>query len=213
MILPDIGLLIDDYTYTLFRNGMAKRLCEDSRCTDYLCFKNIKHIDDYMHLMYAESATDSNRHTVCKDALVNLFGCCSWLHGGELFGLCYCDITVYLSADAVRHGLPLNVGAILLQLAPMTKSSPSHTADVIIAYQTALGLQPSQWWQHLCHLHSVDISSLLHFMFTQANGAPWTSQHFCTKYLLPLLNMQRNAGDPILLQYVPDSKTLIEKTF
>jgi hypothetical protein len=163
--------------------------------------------------MYAVSATNNDKQVVCKAALVNLFGWCGWLRGSELFGLCYHNISVLLPANSAKHGLLPNLGVLLLRLATITKSLPLHTADVIIAYQTVSGLQPGLWWQCLCHLHSLDISSLLHFIFAHSNGAPCTLQHFCSTYLLSLLNMQCNTGNPILSQYMPDSDTLIEKTF
>jgi hypothetical protein len=213
VISPEGGRPTDDYTYTLFSNGMAKRLGEDSRPSASLRYENITYIDNYMHRMYAVSATDNDRQTVSRAALVNLFGWCGWLRGGELFGLSYRDVSVLLPADSAKHGLPTNVGALLLRLAPITKSSPSRTADVIIAYKTSSGLQPGLWWQRLCELHSLDMSASPCYIFTHANGAPWTSQYFRATYLLPLLNMQRDAGDPILSQYAPDSETSIEKTF
>ena len=138
----------------------------------------------------------------------------------ETFNLRWSDMGVILPSKGRFHDLPTNVGALLLTLQPQTKTSPTRTADVPLAYTTGSGLNPGTWLFRLRQafydgshntpsLWATDNS----FLFAHESGKQWTSNFYRTTYLFPFLHAQRLAGDVYLLPYDGSEGNTLERAF
>ena len=58
----------------------------------------------------------------------------------ETFNMTFSDVEMVAPGQGECYDLPFNVGALLLQLLPSTKSSRNKQVDVVIAWTTASGL-------------------------------------------------------------------------
>lgn len=203
-ILVNGCLPTDELSYAMMSNGMGRRLGEDSKPAKALLARHVKWIDAHLQRLYDMAPPGSQlAQQLCRAALVNTIAWLAWLRACETFGLRWCDIGLILPEDGPYHDLPLNVGALLLQLLPATKSSQNRTADVPIAYTSASGLSPGAWLLRLRTAlgHPVDWSTDTSLLFSHADGTPWTSLFFRTSYLLPFLTAQQLEGDAYLRPY------------
>ena len=130
--------------------------------------------------------------------LAELIAWLGWLRSSELFGLKWTDIVTCPPHNHKQFDLPTGVGAVLLRLLESTKTSQNKTVDVVIAWQTSLGLCIGEWMLICRSLHPPHLSP---FIFQDNNGDRWTSTTFRHKFLIPLLEYQRLEGDPYLTPY------------
>ena len=94
------------------------------------------------------------------------------------------------------YSLPSNVGAILLQLLPSTKSSRNKQVDIVIAWDTASGLSLGYWISKLFNLlHKLNWDSPSGYLFRTTSTSPWNSHYFRVHHLYPLLHLQYLNGD------------------
>jgi hypothetical protein len=59
--------------------------------------------------------------------------------GQKTFEITWGDVAIVKPMDGPTLGLPVGIGTLKIDLLPQTKSSHPATADVIMAYRTALG--------------------------------------------------------------------------
>ena len=97
-----------------------------------------------------------------------------------------------------QFDLATGVEAVLLCLLESTKTFQNKTVDVVIAWQTSLGLCIGEWMLICRSLRPPHLSS---FIFQDNNGDRWTSTTFRHKFLIPLLEYKRLEGDPYLTPY------------
>jgi hypothetical protein len=148
---------------------------------------------------YAPHASIMERYNQAAANVVELYAWLGWLRGGETFATDWVDVEVSEpSADGGRYGLPPHTGAVLLTLTPETKSDATITADIVMAWATSGGFQLGHWLTELRAL-AVELGWGDGPMFRTHAGRRWTSRHFRTEYLWPLLAEQRSRGDPLFM--------------
>jgi hypothetical protein len=157
----------------------------------------VRWIDKFLNDPYYLASPDpEHRAELARAALANLASWLGWLRAMEVFSLRWTDVEVTEPGDGAMLDLPPATGAISLRLLPQTKSDQSRTADVIIAYTTASGFSMGRWLHRLREsLGAVELLSDESLIFQERDGTPWTSLYFRSTYLIPLLEMQRRAGD------------------
>eukprot|EP00978_Attheya_sp_CCMP212_P008181 scaffold19105_cov46-Attheya_sp.AAC.2 len=90
------------------------------------------------------------RYMIAAPIMVDLISWLGWLRGCEAFGLKQEDIDLITPDDGSLEGLDEGVvGAFLLTLNPVTKSSPTRQADFAIAFKTWSKLEIGMWMQRL----------------------------------------------------------------
>jgi hypothetical protein len=92
----------------------------------------------------------------CCAAITKLLAWLAWLRAMEAFLVQWIDITITLPADGPHEGLLIGMGVVLVSLLAQTKSDQSRAADMVIAYETALGNNLGWWLDAL----AMDYSSI-----------------------------------------------------
>jgi hypothetical protein len=182
----------DALAFTFLNTGMARRMGDASQPSWTLGHSHIAYIDRRLDEYYHTAHTPTLRHELATAACANLMAWLGWLRGGELFGIGRADLTVTSPSQGPTLGLPRGVGAILVRLAPETKSNPTRTADVIAAYKCGSGLSLGKWLSRLTPLERTD------FLFSTENRRRWNSSYFRHEYAFPLLEAMRREGEPTL---------------
>lgn len=179
---------------TFVHSGMARRLGTDVAKSWALAPVHIRFLDRQFEHLFSTSDQPTVRHDVTCAAVVNLLAYLGWLRGKELFDLTHGDITITSPEDGPSRGLPAGIGAIELRLQAATKSDPSRTADVVIAFETLAGFSPGKWLLRLLQFQPA-VPGLL---FSTLSCTRWSSGFFRTHFVYPLLNLQRRQGEPTL---------------
>jgi hypothetical protein len=97
----------------------------------------------------------------------------------------------------IQTNIPDHVGAIRFHFPLPTKTSRATDTDLWIAYTSGSGI-----WQRLrralgASVFPTDATPV----FQRQEGHMWTSAHYRSIYIIPLLEMQRLQGDPYLAEY------------
>jgi len=177
--------------------GMARRLGTEVRPAMALYHRHIKWNQRYRTDVFERTSDPHVAYEWAAAQVVELFGWLGWLRGGEIFSLEWDDITVIPPSEGPRHNLPVGAGAILLRLNPSTKSDRTKTADVVIAYRTASGIEAGRWLTTLRAL-ARQLGWGSGSLFRHRNGSLWTSYSFRHNHLFPLLTLQQLEGDAFL---------------
>ncbi len=128
------------------------------------------------------------------------------------FSLICCDVSTCDPSEGTHFALPPGVGALLLHLLPVTKSSPYVTVDVILASSFSSGLSPLAVW-HTCFACCCVLRRTDGPLFHHANGSSLTSQYFHTHHLIHLLHLQCHVSNVTLLPYDDMPGNTIEAEF
>ena len=198
-ILVDRCSPTDELVYTLFSDGMKRRLGEHTDPATALLDQHVRWIDEHFHILFTQSTTALDRILYCQAAIANLAGWLGWLRAMETFSLTWGDITIVPPAEAASLGLPDLTGMVSLRLLPQTKSNRTMTADVILAYESASGFNLGLWFFRLIHL--VQPTDPAPCIFQHPNGTVWSSHFFRHTFLYPLLELQQTLGDPYLQRF------------
>ena len=134
---------------TCFTEGLKRRLGDTLRPSYALLLRHIRAIDSYCLDQYLKVTTEHERAHWARAGLANALLWLGWLRSLELFDLRWCDVGVILPMDGPQHDLPPGVGCLLLDLNPITKTSPHRTADIPIAYVTRAGFRPGLWFHRV----------------------------------------------------------------
>ena len=129
-----------------------------------------------------------------------------WFCGLDGFSLKRSDITRVPPERGREYGLPAGIGFTELRLLPETKSSPHRVADIVIGEESASGLQFGKWMDRLLAFAPVDGVSL----FSTPDCTTWDSHHFRSRYLWPLLEVQRISGEATLQMFNTDEGSRIQ---
>jgi hypothetical protein len=183
-------------TMTFATKGMARRLGTATKPSWALSFIHIEYTDRRLRNAYRRAQTADAKHEFACAGIANLLGYLGWLRGTELFLATFDNLKVIGPSQGAAHGLPPNLGAILLDLLPETKSNPCQVADLVIAYATLSGLHPGEWIEALMNVE-VPTNGRIFSTTTEAN---WTSRYFRETYAWPLLEEMRTVDkEPTLL--------------
>lgn len=201
-VLTQGCLPTDALAYNFMTAGQSRRLGEDSRPSTALLHRHIAFIDAHLAAAYDGATTHAHRAEIARAGLATTVSWLAWLRAVEVFGLRWCDIAVVEPGDGGTLAMPDEFGAVTLRLDPQTKSDPTRTADVVLAYTTSSGLSPGRWLHRLREAlgDDADFPSSVEPIF-QTDGRQWTSYYYRSTYLYPLLHVQRLAGDKFLAPF------------
>ena len=192
----------DEATMTYFSKGLAARLGTASKPALPLLERHIIAIDAHFEALWDSSGDYRRQQDIARAALANSLAWLAWLRASELFGLRWCDITLIHPSQGQDFDLPRGVGALLLRLAPETKSMRNKAVDVPVAYRTKAGLRPGLWFERLSEcLHGLDPVTSVAPIFCHASGGAWTSGYYRHTYIYPVLSTLALAGDAHLRPY------------
>jgi hypothetical protein len=204
----------DEATMTYFSRGLSARIGTSSKPAVPLLERHVWALDGLLETQWATSPPNK-QHEVVRAALANTFLWLGWLRSSELLGLRLCDVTLVHPTEGGAFDLPPGVGALLLRLAPETKSQRGRAVDVPIAYQTKAGFRPGRWYERLLsvrrELVPPDADPTL--LFQGEDGTPWDSALYRTRYLYPLLYSLQLQGDGHLGPYGGPDGTGIPQKF
>jgi hypothetical protein len=182
----------DALAFTFLNTGMARRMGDATQPSWTLNHAHIAFLDHRFEELWARAVNDDGRHELATAACANLVAWFGWLRGGELFGIAVADISVTAPDDGPILGLPRGVGVVQVRLAPETKSNPTRTADVVVAYQSGSGISLGKWMQRVLD------GQRGAFLFSTQSRHRWNSSYFRHEYAFPLLEEMRAAGEPTL---------------
>ena len=181
---------------------MAARMGNNSWPLVALLDRHVRAIDQRLLEAWEHSKDPTARREISLAGLANLLAWLGWLRASELFGLRWCDVTLVSGMKAAEYDLPPGVGALLLRLAPETKSERGHSVDVPIAYQTKSGLKAGVWFERALDAHhGLRNPSDTARIFSNPSGTPWTSHFFRHSFVYPMLATMAVEGDAHLRPY------------
>eukprot|EP00978_Attheya_sp_CCMP212_P006855 scaffold15984_cov62-Attheya_sp.AAC.1 len=195
----------DTLQYALVSAGMAKRLGESNKPPQVLLHEHIVGMVQMRANNWSDDLSPLARYMIAAPIMVDLISWLGWLRGCEAFGLNQEDIDLITPDDGPLEGLEEGVGAVLLTLNPVTKSSPTRQADLAIAFKTWSKLEIGMWMQR--SLKSMDdLNWKTGPLFRQAhNNKRWDSSHYRTVFLYPALRWLRDCGMLSLQRYIDGS--------
>jgi len=213
--IPNLGSLpTDNLAYTYMTSGMSRRLGEESHPSHALLERHVHWIDTRLDKLFRAATTDETRAELARAATANLIAWLGWLRAHEVFSFTWRDMTVVEPPDGPTLDLPVGTGAVLARLLPETKSSPTVTADLYMAYTAASGLSLGLWLHRLrAALGYHEIPSNWEHLFIHKDGRIWNSHYFRTTYLLPFLHIQRMGGDAHLKPFDGITGKTLEEAF
>lgn len=191
----------DEVAYTYFTDGLKRRLGDNPKPSTVLLLDHMIWIDAYFESIFEPATNGQVCINICRAATTHLLALLGWLRAKETFGVRWADIEIWTPQQGPALGLPAGVGAILCKLLPQTKSSQTSTADVVLAYTTALGLSLGKWLHRLQQILPQQQLVPEAYVISHANGLPWTSHYYRHTYFYPALYILRALGDPYLARY------------
>jgi hypothetical protein len=201
VVTPDC-LPTDSLAYVYMSTGMRRRLGDESMPSLALLQRHVRWRDNFLNDAYTNSADPEHRAELARAAIANLAAWLGWLRVMEVFSLRWIDVTVTEPGDGAALDLPPAIGAVSCRLLPQTKSDQSCTADILLAYTTSSSFSIGHWLNRLrVSLGAVELPSDVSLIFQESDGTPWSSLYFRATYLVPLLEMQRRAGDTHLTPF------------
>ena len=214
-VLHHPGRYTDSVGCTLFAGGLSKRLGDQTKPSTALLDRHVRFLDTNLNTRFLNARNDAKRLELAKAGLANLIFWLGWLRSTEAFSLRFSDCELTLPADGPRHDLPPGIGALHLNL-QQTKSSPTATAAVILAYQTVSGLCVGKWFRRVCELSQIDHQNLGQegaHIFQHPTGGQWDSAYFRETYLYPCLYLMQADGDKALTPFDGTPGNSIEHKF
>ena len=189
----------DNILSRLTAGGIAARLGTESRPSQALVSRHIHWNQKYRTKLLETHTSLHAQYEIVAAQCVELLAWLGWLRSSETFNIRLEDVEMVPPGKGDMYNFPSNVGAILLQLLPSTKSSRNKQVDVVIAWQTASGLSFGFWMSRLIFiLHQLHWKTPSSYLFRTNSNAPWTSHYFRTNHLYPLLHLQYLNGDATL---------------
>jgi hypothetical protein len=172
---------------TYHPKGMERCLGSHLKPSWTLSHIHIKWIDDCLDTAWHNAPTRADSHNISIAGFANSMFYLGWLQGGELFDAALEDILVTPPDEAATRGLPPGIGTFKFSLLLETKSDPSKTANIVVAFSTLSGLSLGKWASQL-----KDHDSFIpghHFL--SKDFLIWTSRIFCEKCAWPLVEAMR----------------------
>ena len=201
----------DSLEATLFQKGFAVRTGRDAKPSTALHVRHVLYLDRSLRKMYGRASSRLHKLEVARAGLANALFWMGWLRSQEGFSLRWGDILITLPGDGASEGLEPGIGVVKLKLLEDTKTSRNATADIILAFCSALGLSPGFWLMEIKNLLGSTPDPNAH-VFVHPDGSKWDSAYFRGTYLIPSLTEQRLNGDVLLKPYTgTPGNTMAEK--
>lgn len=193
-------LMTQDATLSRSTKGVQYRLGDSSEPSWALLDRHVRAFDDFFSANYEASVTGDAKRRWARAGLANLLLWLGWLRSSELFDLRWMDIAVVRPENGPSLDLPVGVGCVLLRLNEQTKSNPSATADLPLAYSTLSGYHLGRWWERLCRHRTAPVATSVDptHIFVHETGGRWDSYFFRHEFVYPLLYKLQIEGDPHL---------------
>ncbi|MGH7974465.1 MAG: hypothetical protein ACREBR_02970 [bacterium] len=167
----------DDLMSSFTASGFSRRLGTESRPSVALLHRHILWNQEFRHDQFRHMSDPAGRYICAAAAVVELISFLGWLRGSEVFSLNWEDIQVFPPRQSARFGLPEGAGVVLLRLRPSTKSDPTKTADVVIAYRTQGNLELGVWLSRL-RSEAKTFGWTTGPVFRHEHGRRWDSRYF-----------------------------------
>ena len=199
----------DGAGHTYFIRGLRSRIGDNPKPSFALLHRQVVWFDNYFRQAARNSDTVADRVYWTRAAVANLLFWLGWLRSQEVFDLVWSQVVVIPPSHGPRHDLPRGCGAIMVTLAPETKSNRVSAADVAIACRTYTGFGLGPLVLRLAALDNrqpVDHRPI----FRTLDGQRWTSRYFRDEFLYPLLLAQQPT-DPYLRPF--SSEALLRAKF
>ena len=195
----------DNILSRLSASGISSRLGTQSRPSQALTYIHIVWNQKYRKDLLNNCSSLPQQYDLIAAQCAELIAWLGWLRASELFNIRRDDIELVPPSEGAVYGLPPNVGAILFQLLPSTKSSRNKQVDIVIAWQTSSGLNLGYWLHYLFQtMDKLKWNSPHSFIFRSTLGSThWSSHYFRTNHLYPLLHLQFFQGDVTLRHIQP----------
>jgi hypothetical protein len=190
----------DELSFYLMNKGMSRRLGDSTKPSAALLHRHVHYLDGSLDERYDRARTPALRLEIAKAGLANLTAWMGWLRAIELFSLRWQDVDRVDPADSAQHDIPTGTGLLLLALLEQTKTSQTRTADVVLAGETASGLNVMAWFDRIGYNLPAG-GQPADYIFVHPSGKRWDSHYFRHTYLLPSLNEQRLQGDAHLQRF------------
>ena len=189
----------DNILSRMTAGGIGARLGTESRPSQALSHHHIHWNQRYRHHLLTPKSSLPLQYEIAAAQCAELIAWLGWLRSTELFNLRMEDVELVPPEQGAVYDLPPNVGAILLRLLHSTKSSRNKQVDIVISWLTSSGLSLGYWMSCLfTSLHRLKWADPKCYLFRSPSNTPWTSLHFRTNHLYPLLHLQRIEGDATL---------------
>eukprot|EP00978_Attheya_sp_CCMP212_P032168 scaffold124146_cov65-Attheya_sp.AAC.2 len=189
-----------------YYEGEEKCLWESNKPPQLLLHEHIVGMVQMRANNWSDDLSPLARYMIAAPIMVDLISWLGWLRGCEAFGLNREGIDLITPDDGpLVEGLDEGVGAVLLTLNPVTKSSPTRQADLAIAFKNWPKLEIGMWMQRLLKAMD-DLNWKTGPLFCQAhNNKRWDSSHYRTVFLYPALRWLRDCGMLSLQRYIDGS--------
>jgi hypothetical protein len=192
----------DELAYTIFTDGMKRRLGDSSQPSVALLDQHVTWMNDHFESVYRSAGDDLTlQRSTCRAASANLLAWLGWLRAVENSSVTWGDTVVTRPQRGPELGLLLGMGAVAMDLLPQTKSNQTATADVVIAYTTASGKSLGLWLDRLWAACPPAARLPSAYVLCHDSGIPWTSHYFRYTFVYPLLSVMRSLGDPFLQKF------------
>ena len=197
----------DNILSRLSASGISSRLGTESRPSQALTFAHLCWNQNYRKNLLQNCSPLTQQYDLIAAQCAELIAWLGWLRASELFNIRREDIELVPPSNGGVYGLPHNVGAILFQLLPSTKSSRNKKVDIVIAWETSSGLNLGHWLLSLFRImDKLHWSSPHSFIFrSKSDTSHWSSHYFRTTHLYPLLHLQYLHNDVTLRHIQPTS--------
>ena len=202
----------DSLESTLFQKGFAARNGTESKPSTALQFRHVQYLDASLRVKLGSASSRAHKLEIARAGLANSIFWLGWLRSNEGFSLRFGNVKKTRPGDGASLGLPPSMGCLQLELLEQTKSSRSTTADVVMSWVSTMGISPGFWYETVERLLEVPAAPDA-LIFVHANGTRWDSTYFRHTYLIPSLNEQRLAGDPLLRMYDGSPGNSLAETF
>ena len=189
----------DNILARLTASGIGARLGTESRPSQALNYHHIHWNQNHRAKLINSNPSLQIQYDLVAAQCVELLAWLGWLRASETFSMRMSDVELVPPGKGECYSFPPNVGGLLLQLLPSTKSSRNKQVDVVIAWRTSSGFQPGYWFSRLFQiLQQLHWNNPSCFLFRTSQNSSWTSNYFRTNHLYPLLHLQYLSGDATL---------------
>jgi len=165
----------EELVSTVQTGGMARRMGDHPQPSWALQFVHIKFINDQLEHACQLAPTEGAQREIANAGAANVLSWLAATRGGETFSLKRDCITITRPEEGPTLGLPLGIGVIEGRLSAETKSSPNKVAEITIACECTLGLEPGKWLERVLAFPDTHGNNTL---FSSDDKAEWDNRYF-----------------------------------
>jgi hypothetical protein len=173
--------------------GMATRMGTEVEKSWALAHVHVAYMERQFERLYTSPKSSLlDQHEAACGACVHLLAYLGWLRSGETFHGHQDNYILTEPVEGPTRNLPPGIGAIEVRLLAATKSDPTVTADVVIAFTTLSGLSLlGRWMKRLQQFTTYDLA---HGLFSTAREPRWDSQIFSGDLCISVLGNAATGG-------------------